>query len=227
MNYQKKNHYNTYNKTSKPPPKHRLDKPLAMFAAVFLLAPYMYFQLYGYVENGAAFAAPCLAALTLGLGYAAQVGYAKLRKYRRIHMDDTYENTEQLFEPSHASGPFVLAVLLMAAVFIAAKIYLRWRVNAGIDQYYDNNALFPFFLAPTCTVFMALGAVSWFYPAKWMISIRLLIPAVASIVLCFVFTKYIYKISLTFYIVSMVIALACVLLSHLLTRYYASFMKRE
>lgn len=226
MNYQKQNHYNTYKATVKPPPKWRFDKLSAIIAAVFILTPFLYFQLFIYLNTTAIFISPCIAAAVFGLGYAAQILYSKLRKFDRVHLDGTYENMEQLFKPSRAAGPYVLAGVVAVVVFIAARAYLQWRVNTDIELY-DKHAIFPIVIAFTNGIFVILGAIAWFYPVKWMVSPRFFVPLIPSMTVISIFLGMnglidIYRFA--YWIVCILIATVFVIISYIFTRYYSKFM---
>ncbi len=225
MNYQKKNNYSTYKSTAKPPFKWRFDKFFVLLAAVFLLAPYAHFQLFVYLEGASGWISLICVALLMGIGYAAQAIYSRLRGYKRVRMDGTYENIERIFTPKHALGPYILAVIVFIIIFIIFKLYLVWRVDMGIDHFLDKYELSPFTIALTGAVFTVLGAISWFFDANFLISLRFFLPAIANLNICFTISNYFYKNSFPFFFTTTIIGVIFIAISYLLKRYYTSFMK--
>lgn len=136
----------------------RIAKVLSLFAVILVIAPFLYYLLFGGGMLGM-FLSLCLPALCLAAGYFLQALFAKITGYSRDELDIGADKKVRYVDPAAAAFPTLVAFILY---FLLKKGFIAILDYRGIP--YDPYSLFLFIVPIALCLFCFTGIRFWFYP---------------------------------------------------------------
>jgi len=127
-----------------------------------------------------------LPGLMFAVGYGIQNLCGKVLKIKRKAADEniSYEQINKFFHIKDAVLSVFLTFIIGFGIYNIVEKYMMYRVEIGLDPYYDYYAAYPYIMFIISVIIMIFGIVLWFYPFNRIISMYI-IPVSISVFLVY------------------------------------------